>query len=104
VKHWPHVVFGTLVSAVLSFLACIGFAMWQFNRPPFHLSNLERLHSGMTTNDVRKLLGAPRHAYIHTNETGQPFTTWSYSRRGSWSIVYIYFHSDGTFERHVYDR
>lgn len=78
--------------------------MWQFERPPFTLSRLEQLQSGMTTNDVRRVLGMPTMAWTRTNESGQAFSEWAYSRSMSWPIVYVYFKPDGTLENHSYDR
>jgi hypothetical protein len=82
----------------------IGFVTWQIERPPIELSGLEQLHGGMTTNDVRRLLGAPSSAWTRTNDSGQASPEWAYSRRMSWPIVYVYFKPDGTFASHRYDR
>jgi hypothetical protein len=96
------------VLAVLGILAlplCIYFGpiLWNFNRPPFPLSRLESLRPGMTTNEVKAILELPNDTYVLTNETAQPFVHWAYRRAGSWPIVYVHFHPDGTLDRHVYD-
>ena len=87
-------------------LAAIGivFINWQFERPPFPISRLERLHEGMTTNDVMKVLGEPTSTRKHTNAFGQPYLEWSYSRRMSWPVVAVYFKPDGTYGNYIYDR
>jgi len=93
----------TVACLVLIALVGMGIFVWQFERPPFLLSRLERLQTSMTTNDVRQILGAPTSAWQRTNEAGQVCAEWAYSRRVSWPIVYVYFKADGTFERHRHD-
>jgi hypothetical protein len=95
---------GTVACLALMAVVGMGIFVWQFERPPFALSRLERLQTGMTTNDVRRILGAPTSAWLRTNEAGQACFEWAYSRRMSWPIVYVYFKADGTLERHRYDR
>ena len=99
----PTTVF-TIVGTLLV-LGVIGFGllMWNFERPPFSLSRLQQLHPAMSTNDVKRVLGTPTSAWIRTNQAGEAFCEWAYSRRMSWPIVYIYFNPDGTFARHRYD-
>jgi len=82
----------------------VGLFVWQFERPPFALSRLDRLHSGMSTNDVKSVLGTPTSFWVRTNNSGQAYSEWAYSRSMSWPIVYVYFKPDGTFESHRYDR
>jgi hypothetical protein len=99
--------------AISMFVACmvvalcwglIGVGMaWQFNRPPFSLDLLERLDGTMTTEDVRKVLGAPGSTWVEKNAEERDYETWAYSRRGSWPIVYIYFTPDGKFSKSEYD-
>jgi hypothetical protein len=81
----------------------VGFLVWQFEQPPFPLTRLKRLHAGMTTNDVRQVLGAPTSSEIRTDDSGRPCTEWAYSQSMSWPIVYVYFKPEGTFESHRYD-
>jgi hypothetical protein len=83
--------------------AVVGLFIWNFERPPFPLSRLERLHAEMTTNDVRQILGVPSSSWVRTNEAGHVYSEWAYSRQSSWPIVYVYFKPDGTFDRHRYD-
>ena len=95
---------GTVACLALMAVVGMGIFVWQFERPPFALSRLERLQTGMTTNDVRRILGTPTSAWLRTNEAGQAYLEWAYSRTMSWPIVYVYFKADGTLERHRYDR
>ena len=103
-KNPLNIILGIFGGLVLLAVLGIAFRVWQFDRPPFALSRLEQLHSRMSTNDVRRILGVPTSAWTRTNDSGHASPEWAYSRPGSWSIVYVYFKSDGTFERHVYDR
>lgn len=82
---------------------CFAILMWQLNRPPFAFSRLELLSPGMTTNEVAEILGSPRGVYVSSNSAAQPVFKWIYSRTLSWPIVTVYFHSNGTFDRHEYD-
>jgi hypothetical protein len=81
----------------------IGSLIWQFNRPPFSLSLLEQLHRGMSTNEVQRVLGSPASSWMRTNDIGQVYAEWAYSREWSWPIVYVYFTPEGQFNRHEYD-
>lgn len=99
-----YIFLGALGCLVFGVVGWFGFKMWQFERPPFPLSRLEQLRPTMTTNEVRLLLGTPADEWSRTNDTGQVYSEWAYSRRSSWSIVYVYFRPDGTFESHDYDR
>jgi hypothetical protein len=85
-------------------LILIVTVVWSFDRPPLPLSRLERLHTTMTTNEVRHVLGVPSSSWIRTNEAGFTFCEWAYSRAHSWPIVYVYFKPDGTFDGYRYDR
>jgi hypothetical protein len=96
-------ILGVLGALVLVAVLGIGFLMWQFDTPPFPLSRLQQLHPTMTTNDVEKVLGTPSSAWTRTNDSGQAYSEWAYSRRMSWPIVYIYFTPDGRFGSHRYD-
>jgi hypothetical protein len=100
VKSPIAVIFGALVVLALS---GIGFVVWQFDRPPFPLSRLHQLHSGMSRHDVQKILGSPSDAWTRTNDSGEAYAEWAYSRPMSWPIVYIYFTPDGRFGSHRYD-
>ena len=93
-------VFGLLTLGAIGWFVYIP---WQFNRPPFPLSRLEQLRPTMTTNEVRALLGVPADEWTRTNDAGQIYSEWAYSRPSSWPIVYVYFRPDGTFESHRYD-
>jgi hypothetical protein len=104
VKPMLYVLGGVAGCLAIGVLGWCGFVMWQFERPPFSLSRLEQLRPTMTTNEVRQILGTPSDEWSRTNDTGQVYSEWAYSRPSSWSIVYVYFRPDGTFERHVYDR
>jgi hypothetical protein len=88
---------------LLGGLAWFIISIWQFNQPPFPLTKLDTLHSGLSTNQVQEILGIPSSSWIRTNKVGAVYAEWAYSRDGSWPIVYIYFSPEGTFERHVYD-
>jgi hypothetical protein len=104
VKQMLYILGGVAGCLAIGVVGWLGFAMWQFERPPFPLSRLEQLRSTMTTNEVQQLLGAPAAEWSRTNDTGQVYSEWAYWRSSSWPIVYVYFSPDGTFERHVYDR
>lgn len=97
------ILLGVFAISIFAGVGWLGFVVLQFNRPPFALSRLEQLRQTMTTNEVRQLLGTPAAEWSCTNDTGQVYSEWAYSRPSSWSIVYVYFRPDGTFERHVYD-
>ena len=74
-----------------------------FNSPPVSLAKLERLHTKMSTNEVRQLLGRPSSIYAEANPGGPTSAKWAYSSLLSWPIVYVYFNENGNYERHVYD-
>ncbi len=80
-------------------LLLVGYFLWSLNRPPFPLERLERLEPGMTSAQVREMLGEPDSVDGVAGET----ETWAYARTLSWPIVYVYFDSQGLFEKHVYD-
>ena len=95
----------------------IAYILFSFDSPPISLAKLERLHSKMTTNDVRRLLGAPSNIYVNSNaeprrvhwsntiisNSTPPTVHWAYSRLLSWPIAYVYFNESGGYESHVYD-
>jgi hypothetical protein len=68
----------------------------QFNRPPFDLVLLERLHLGMPASEVQQILGAPEAVFPEERE-------WAYSHPQAWPIVYVYFDEQWCFQRHRYD-
>ena len=103
-KRIIFIALASLACPVLIALIGMGLLVWQFERPPFALSRLERLRPSMTTNEVRQILGTPTSAWLRTDEAGQLCSEWAYSRSMSWPIVYVYFKPDGTFQSHRYDR
>ena len=56
---------------VLAVAIVFGFRIWQFERPPLPLARLQQLHTGMTTNEVRQVLGTPASSWMRTNEAGR---------------------------------
>jgi hypothetical protein len=88
---------------IVAAVACIAFALLQFDRSPVPLSQLRQLHTMMTTNDVQSVLGSPSSAWTRTNDLGQSYSEWAFSRPMSWPIVYIHFTPDGRFASHRYD-
>ena len=71
-----------------------GLVLLQFSRPPFDLLKLQRLHGGMTKEDVRGILGQPRSVEA---------AAWHYARSMAWPIVHVHFDSSGRFESYDYD-
>jgi hypothetical protein len=102
-KNTLTIVLGFLGIIAIVAVVGIGLLVWQFNRPPFSLSRLEQLHTAMSTNDVQRVLGLPTSVSTRTNESGQAYCAWAYSRPMSWPIVYVYFSPEGQFRRHEYD-
>jgi hypothetical protein len=87
--------FTAILSVVLLLpILGIGLLSLQFNRPPFDLVKFQQLHRGMTSQQVRQVLGKP----TSTNET-----SWHYSQPMSWSIVHIHFDRNDLLESHDYD-
>lgn len=81
------------VAAVFA-IACVAWAAWNFNRPPFDLRELDRLRPGMSKDEVARLLGKPESDFGNS---------WAYSRFMAWPIVYVYFDDQGKLLRHEYD-
>jgi hypothetical protein len=102
-KNTLNKLLGLIGVVVFTAVVGIGLLFWQFNRPPFSLSRLEQLHTTMRTNDVQRVLGSPTSVSTRTNESGQAYCAWAYSRPMSWPIVYVYFSPEGQFRRHEYD-
>jgi len=75
-------------------LAIFGWLVWNINRPPFDLRELDRLHLGMSEAEVLRVLGKP------TSDFGD---NWAYSRFMAWPIVYVYFDDQGKLLRQEYD-
>lgn len=92
----PKTLATILFSASLATVGLIALIIWHFNRPPFPLKRLDKLHPGMTKAEIETLLGTPR-----SEEYSQD--TWSYTRSGSWPVVYISFDKSGRFVEAEYD-
>ena len=102
-KNPLSIILRILGALVVVAILGIGFLVWEFNGPPFPLSQLQQLHAEMSTNDVQKIFGSPSSAWTRTNDSGQAYPEWAYSRHMSWPTVYIYFTPDGRFGSHRYD-
>jgi hypothetical protein len=72
----------------------VAWAMWNINRPPFDLARLQQLRPGMSQQEVRKILGAPKSDYGDH---------WAYARFMAWPIVYIRFDESNRFRASEYD-
>ena len=83
-----------LILLPLVFVAVIGWPLWQVNRPPFRLSLLESLTPGMTKEQVLEILPKPKY------DEG---STWTYTRKGAWPILYVNFDGSGRFLDTEYD-
>lgn len=81
---------------VLLFFCSLGYLRWNFDRPPLALKKSLQLQPGMTTNQVRAILGKPG----NISQDGQ---TWSYSRPLAWPIFYVYFDPRGHYLSNQYD-
>ena len=81
----------------------LGYALWNFEQPPFPLELLQQLDSGMNAGDVQEVLGTPDDVWLRNDADGQGYQEWAYQRKGSWPIVYIYFTPDGRFSSSRYD-
>ena len=97
-------IIGPLACLILTAVAWLAITLWNFNKPPFPLARLEQLQPGMTTNDVSRILGPPTTASLHSNALGGLSPEWTYSRRGSWPIVRLFFATNSTLLRHDFDR
>ena len=79
----------------LLLLGFIAWPFWAMNRPPFALSKMEKISPGMSKAEILAILPEP------TYDEG---TTWTYSRKNSWSIMYLYFDGSDRFLSSEYDR
>ncbi len=76
------------------FFLVVGWPIWQVNRPPFSPELLKQLAPGMSKAAVLEILPEP------TEIEG---STWSYSRKHSRPIIYLYFDENGRFRSSEYD-
>jgi hypothetical protein len=92
-----NVIYRLLCAAILLFILCggyVGWIVWNFDRPPFDLTLLERLEPGISKTEVQQILGSPGEDYG---------SEWAYWRAGSWPTVYVYFDELGHFTKSEYD-
>lgn len=83
-----------VATVVLLPVLLFGLLCWNFDQPPFALAKLQRLHEGMTQEEVREILGEPH---------GRDSTGWHYARPFAWPIVHVRFDINGRFISHEYD-
>lgn len=79
---------------ILLSVLVIAWAIWNFDQPPFDLARLQQLRPGMSQQEVRQILGAPKSDYGDH---------WAYSRSMAWPIVYVYFDQSNRFVKSEYD-
>ena len=84
-----------LVAFLCLVIAAVGL-VWAFDRPPVDMAKLLAIKRGATQQQVEAVLGKPTKIY----ETNRK---WAYSRPLGWSIVYVWFDYQGTFEKFIYD-
>lgn len=102
-KRWQKVVGFAGCAASLLVAGWIGYQLYDFFGPAVSLRKLARLNSGMDTNGVAKLLGAPAVSNLFTNDDGRVNTIWTYTRDGRWKFVTLNFGPDGKFSRYYED-
>lgn len=78
----------------LLLLGFLAWPLWQVNRPPFALSKMEKISKGMSKAKILEILPEP------TYEDG---SSWTYSRKSSWPIMYLYFDENDLFVKSEYD-
>ena len=81
-------------------LACTGCYLRMLSDPfylPFPEKRLEMLQPGMTSQEVRKVLGRPTRRLSERDASGQLFEVWEYKGRYSWAPVNVSFKPDGRY-------
>jgi hypothetical protein len=89
-----------LVTAVVLGSPCLWCSgvVWMMEAPALPYSSMASIQPGMTCDEVRELLGAPK--AVNLNEDGSE--TWVY-HRNTWAVFFIYFSPDGVVDEAVHD-